>query len=149
MQRNYSSLFAATGPGPGRYTLPNLTGVRGHDCTKKVQPAYSFGTKLPTSCKKNRLCHFSLFSFFLFFIHIIVFRHTIGPGPAHSIDSSQTRYGKDGTPHYSLYSRHKELEPFKTPSPVTYSPEKHPYPHAVRAPTFVMGMRTKYRKSKP
>ena len=137
----------ATGPGPGRYTLPNLTGVRGHDFTKKVQPAYSFGTKLATSCKKQEQTIMSLlsFSFFLFFI---VFRKTIGPGPAHFVDPSQTRHGKDGTPHYSLYSRHKELEPFKTPGPAAYSPEKHPDPHTVRGPTHIMGIRTRYRKSK-
>lgn len=31
------------------------------------------------------------------------------PGPAYFIDSTMTRTGKDGTPHYSLYGRHKDL----------------------------------------
>ena len=39
------------GPGPARYTLPSLTGIRAHDATKKINPCYSFGTKLGTSCE--------------------------------------------------------------------------------------------------
>ena len=31
------------------------------------------------------------------------------PGPGYFIDSTMTRTGKDGTPHYSLYGRHKDL----------------------------------------
>ena len=44
-----------------------------------------------------------------------VFKKTVGPGPAHAIDPTVTHRGKDGTPHYSLSSRHKELMPFNTP----------------------------------
>ena len=31
------------------------------------------------------------------------------PGPCHFIDPTITRKGKDGTPSYSLYGRHKDL----------------------------------------
>ena len=75
-----------------------------------------------------------------------VFRNDIGPGPAHGLDPSITRTGKDGTPHYSLYSRRKELEPFKTPGPGAYAPEQHSNPYSARAPTYTMGVRTRYRK---
>ena len=44
-----------------------------------------------------------------------VFKKTIGPGPAHAIDPTITNKGKDGTPHYSLSSYHKEFVPFNTP----------------------------------
>lgn len=44
-------IYAIAGPGPARYTMPNLTGQRAHDPTKKLNPCYSFGTKLATSCK--------------------------------------------------------------------------------------------------
>ncbi len=79
--------------------------------------------------------------------HALVFRKNIGPGPAHALDPTFTRHGRDGTPHYSLYSRHKELEPFKTPGPSVYEPEKYHHPYSVRTPAYSMGERTRYRKS--
>lgn len=112
------------GPGPAKYTLPSLTGVSGHDPTKKLHPCFSFGTKLGTS----------------------FFRKDFGPGPSHFLDPMTTRHGRDGTPHYSLFSRNKALEPFKTPAPGNYAPEKYPNPYSVRSPTYSMGARTKYRR---
>ena len=44
------------GPGPARYSLPGLTGSTGHDGTRKVNPAYSFGRRLGTSCKTELFC---------------------------------------------------------------------------------------------
>ncbi len=44
------SVLKCVGPGPARYNLPGLTGNSGHDATKKIQPAYSFGKRLGTSC---------------------------------------------------------------------------------------------------
>ncbi|XP_003389790.1 PREDICTED: outer dense fiber protein 3-B-like [Amphimedon queenslandica] len=112
------------GPGPGRYTLPNLTGYQAHDVSRKLHPAYSFGLRLGTSFIKKQ----------------------IGPGPAYLIDPMMTRYGRDGTAQYSLHSRHKELEPFKTPGPGAHCPEKFADPSRHRPPAYSMGGRTRYRK---
>ena len=48
--QSVNAFYLYTGPGPGRYTLPSLTGLQGHDCTKKAHPSYSFGLRLATSC---------------------------------------------------------------------------------------------------
>ena len=88
--------------------------------------------------------HWCIINFTL--IIFLVFRNDFGPGPAHGLDPSMTRNGKDGTPHYSLGSRHKELEPFKTPGPAAYGPEQHDNPYSIRQPAYSMGTRTRYRK---
>jgi hypothetical protein len=81
----------------------------------------------------------------------VVFKKDVGPGPAHAIDPAMTNHGRDGNPHYSLASRHKELTPFRTPGPGTYAPETkrtcfqgEKYP-----PVYSMSARSRYRKSKP
>ena len=38
-----------------------------------------------------------------------VLKKDFSPGPAHFIDPTITYRGRDGTPHYSLYSRHKDF----------------------------------------
>jgi hypothetical protein len=83
------------------------------------------------------LCHF-----------FAVFKKTIGPGPAHAIDPTITSKGKDGTPHYSLSSRHKELVPFNTPGPGTYGPEKKAtcFQGEKQPPAYSIGRRSKYRR---
>ena len=35
------------GPGPGRYGLPATCGQTGHDFSKHMKPAFSFGGQLP------------------------------------------------------------------------------------------------------
>ena len=79
-----------------------------------------------------------------------VFKKTVGPGPAHAIDPTVTHRGKDGTPHYSLSSRHKELTPFNTPGPGTYGPEKKAtcFQGETYPPAYSMGRRTKYKRRK-
>ena len=81
---------------------------------------------------------------------VIVFKKTIGPGPAHAIDPTITNKGKDGTPHYSLSSRHKELVPFNTPGPGTYGPEKKAtcFQGEKQPPAYSVGGRSKYRRRK-
>ena len=37
------------GPGPGRYGLPSTCGQNGHDFTKLMKPAFSFGKRLGNS----------------------------------------------------------------------------------------------------
>lgn len=112
------------GPGPGRYALPSTIGSTDHDKRMKVEPAYSFGLRLPNS----------------------IFTKSIGIGPGYNIEKNHTRYGKDGTPSYSILGRPKDLKPFSTPSPYAYSPEKcHPQGEK-HAPVYSMGSRTKLRK---
>ena len=38
-----------TGPGPGRYRLPAGVGYQGHDPTRRIMPAFSFGKRLDNS----------------------------------------------------------------------------------------------------
>lgn len=82
-------------------------------------------------------------------IFLTVFKKDFGPGPAHAIDPTVTYRGKDGTPHYSLSSRHKELEGFKTPGPGAYAPEQKAacFQREKTSPSYSMGSRTRYRKS--
>ncbi|XP_064390618.1 ciliary microtubule associated protein 1A-like [Halichondria panicea] len=114
------------GPGPARYCMPGLTGRSGHDVTKKIQPAYTFGKRLGIS----------------------FFKKDFGPGPAHFVDPSVTRSGPEGTPRYSIGSRHKELMPFNTPGPGSYAPEqsKTCFQREKKDPSYSIGSRTKYRK---
>ena len=79
-----------------------------------------------------------------------VFKKDFGPGPAHFIDPSITKTGVDGTPRYSLSSRHKELVGFRTPGPGAYAPESNAmcFQREKREPSYSMGARSKYRKSK-
>lgn len=114
------------GPGPGRYCLPSLTGKEGHSPTKRQFPAFSFGRRLGGG-----------------FIG-----PDCSPGPVHMVDAAFTRRGKDGTPAYSLYARHKELASFKTPGPGAYKPEKSEscFQGEKKMPAFSMGSRSRYRK---
>lgn len=113
-----------TGPGPGRYALPSTCGYNRHDITKKMSPAYSFGGRLENS----------------------MFKKDNSPGPGYMVHPSITRYGKDGTPSYSILGRQKDPNSFKTPAPGAYSPEKvHPQGER-HAPAYSMGQRTRYSK---
>ena len=91
--------------------------------------------------------HIALLLYDNTFMSFLVIKKQIGPGPAHLIDPVMTRYGRDGTPHYSLHSRHKELKAFMTPGPGAHCPEKFADPYTRRPPAYSMGGRTKYRKS--
>ncbi|KAL8613681.1 hypothetical protein ACOMHN_029773 [Nucella lapillus] len=92
-----------TSPGPS-YALPGLCGHVNtpHDPRSQHnrQPAYSFGKKPPLpplGCS---------------------------PGPKYYPNPKMNRNGMDGTPQYTLHTRHAELTSFKTPGPAAYSPEK-------------------------
>ncbi|XP_065910752.1 ciliary microtubule associated protein 1A-like [Dysidea avara] len=112
------------GPGPARYALPTVCGMIGHDQRRYQYPSYTFGMKLGSS----------------------IFKKDFSPGPAHFIDPTITRHGKDGTPQYSLYSRHKGFDPFKTPGPGSYAPERTHPQNEKHAPVYSMSARTRYRK---
>lgn len=113
------------GPGPGRYKLPSTCGYIGHDFTKYMKPAYSFGKRLGTS---------------------FVADNKYSPGPVYYIEPRYTRNGKDGTPHYSLLGRPRDPNVFRTPGPGKYQNEKvHPQGERY-APKYSMGSRTRYRQ---
>jgi len=112
------------GPGPGRYGLPSTCGFQQHDFTKKMSPAYSFGSRLENS----------------------MFRKDCSPGPGYFVNPKINRHGSDGTPSYSILGRAKDQNTFKVPGPGTYSPEKvHPQGER-HAPVYSMAERTRFRK---
>lgn len=112
------------GPGPGRYRLPSTCGFKGHDFTRDMKPAYSFGKRLGTS---------------------FISTNKFSPGPVYFIDTRYTRHGPDGTPHYSILGRPKDQNVFKTPGPGNYQNERvHPQGER-NAPKYSMGSRTRYR----
>jgi hypothetical protein len=87
-------------PGPC-YGLPGLVGQTTHD-PRSVHvrgPAYAFGIR---HGNQSDSC---------------------SPGPCYLPDSKTYRNGRDGTPHYSLYARNRDLAGFKTPGPGAYAPE--------------------------
>ncbi|XP_046578875.1 outer dense fiber protein 3-like isoform X2 [Haliotis rubra] len=112
-------------PGP-QYALPGLTGVNEHDprSPHRKNPAYSFGVRHGK------------------------FRDDCGPGPAYLPEAKLYRDGRDGAPHYSLYSRPRDLSTHKTPGPGAYRPENAGLTSAcLGAPKYSFGNRHLNRKS--
>ena len=72
-------------PGP-KYALPGALGTTDHDLRKAKAAAYSFGTR-------HR-----------------IFSADCSPGPSHFVKPNITRKGRDGTPQYSLYGRHRPIK---------------------------------------
>ncbi|KAF7663078.1 hypothetical protein LDENG_00218780 [Lucifuga dentata] len=126
MEKKHSEIAGKErGPGPGCYELPSTIGFTGHDFTKFSSPAYSFhGT-----------------------ISNYMYCIDSSPGPQYHIDAKLTRFGRDGTPAYSMLGRMKTpKELFQTPGPGAYSPEKAPPCNLQRrAPSYTMGYRTHNR----
>ncbi|MGH0181753.1 UNVERIFIED_CONTAM: hypothetical protein FKN15_024401 [Acipenser sinensis] len=68
------------------------------------------------------------------------------PGPRYYIDAKVTRFGRDGTPAYSMLGRIRDSSAFQTPGPGAYSPENAPHLNRQqRPPSYTMGSRTRYR----
>ncbi|XP_068175862.1 outer dense fiber protein 3-like protein 2b [Antennarius striatus] len=113
------------GPGPGRYGLPSTIGFAGHDFTKPTCPAYSFHGRMSDN---------------MYYVDS-------SPGPKYHIDAKITRFGRDGTPSYSMLGRMKaEKELFQMPGPGAYNPEKVPPCNLQRrAPAYTMSSRTHCR----
>jgi len=78
-------------PGPC-YQLPGLVGQPKHDprSVHSKGPAYPFGIKHGK------------------------FADDCSPGPAHLPQAKMYRDGQDGTPHYSLYARRRDLTRYST-----------------------------------
>ncbi len=77
------------------------------------------------------------------------FKDDCSPGPAHFPDARLTRHGKDGTPAYSLYSRHADKNNFNVPGAGTYRPEDQKVMEGVfnKQPQYTFGIKHKYRGS--
>nr|XP_024001632.1 outer dense fiber protein 3-like protein 2 [Salvelinus alpinus] len=110
------------GPGPGRYALPPTIGYINHDLTKPSSPAYTFHRRMSSSMVSV----------------------DCSPGPQYHIDAKMTRFGRVGTPSYSMLGRARRgADLFQTPGPGAYSPEK---PHLRPAPLLhTIGSRSRYR----
>ncbi|NXU18569.1 ODF3A protein, partial [Pardalotus punctatus] len=118
-------------PGP-KYWLPGSTGHRGHDPTKDRAPAYTFhGTKCPVadSCSPGP-------RYFLNPAILKTGKHVapsplvtarpkskipITPGPSDYTMARANRFVFYSAPVPSMASRHKDLKPFQTPGPGTYT----------------------------
>lgn len=111
-------------PGPC-YSLPGLVGQPQHD-TRSVHrkyPAWAFGIR-----------HGKL-------------KDDASPGPCYLPTHKYYRDGADGTPHYSLYDRKKDLTCFKTPGPGAYAPESSGPTTKFQAPKFSFGTRHRSRRT--
>ncbi|XP_028251969.1 outer dense fiber protein 3-like protein 2a [Parambassis ranga] len=120
------------GPGPGRYNLPPTVGYINHDFTKPSSPAYSFHSRMSSAMVSV----------------------DSSPGPRYHIDAKVTRFGRMETPSYSISGRGRRIvskdNPFQTPGPGAYSPEKAPPVNAhQRPPSYTIGARTRYRSVDP
>jgi hypothetical protein len=119
-----SAMYSTPGPA---YSLPGLIGTNEHDprSVHNKGPAYSFGLK---SGK---------------------FKDECSPGPAYYPNPRITKEGKDGTPAYSLYSRHADLKNSSTPGPGNYKPEdKRVMENAYnKMPAYTFGIKHRYRGS--
>ncbi|XP_074662506.1 ciliary microtubule associated protein 1B-like [Tubulanus polymorphus] len=110
-------------PGPV-YKLPGLCGRRQHD-PRSIHfcgPEWAFGIK---SGK---------------------YRDDSSPGPKY-VTGKNTRFGKDGTPQYSIYGRNRNLTMFSTPGPGTYSAENCTDRSMNRAPAYSFGTRHRERRT--
>ncbi|XP_033740199.1 outer dense fiber protein 3-like [Pecten maximus] len=110
-------------PGPC-YGLPGIIGGKGHDprSVHHKGSSYSFGTRHGK------------------------FTDDCSPGPCYFL-TKYYRDGKDGTPHYSVYGRQRELTTFNVPGPGAYSPE-HVGPQAhFRPAAYSFGARHRNRRT--
>jgi hypothetical protein len=118
-RRPIAAMYASPGP---VYMLPSLIGRSKHDprSVHHCGPAWHLGLRHGKD------------------------RDNSGPGPAYYPDPHILRSGKDGTPHYSLYSRPKTLDAFAVPGPGAYQPEKTiGNNYFTRPPAYSFGLRHK------
>uniref|UniRef100_A0A8C1EQ64 Outer dense fiber of sperm tails 3-like 2a n=1 Tax=Cyprinus carpio carpio TaxID=630221 RepID=A0A8C1EQ64_CYPCA len=124
----------SAGPGPGRYALPPTIGYINHDYTKPSSPAYSFHSRMSSNMVSV----------------------DSSPGPQYHVDAKMTRFGRDGTPSYSMLGRKKKTaDTFQTPGPGAYNPVPAPnrytlpnlfgshIPHKAASASFTMSARRK------
>lgn len=117
-----AAMFSSPGP---CYGLPGLVGQQNHDSRSvhRKYPGWHFGIRHGK------------------------FRDDCSPGPCYFPDSKIYRDGKDGTPHYSLYSRSADLNRFSAPGPGAYSPEATGPSGKKNNPAYSFGIRHRNRKT--
>jgi len=111
-------------PGPC-YALPGLVGQGQHD----PRSVHNRGASYPFGIRHGKSID------------------ECSPGPCYYPNPKIYRNGRDGTPHYSLYSRQKDGTAFKTPGPGSYSPEASGPSSAYVAPAHSFGIRHRHRQS--
>ena len=121
--------IAATHSSPGPcYELPGLMGQHGHDPRSSHcrGPAYAFGVR-----------------------HRGAVTGGSSPGPCYLPDAKTYRDGRDGSPWFSLGSRHRDPGPLSgTPGPGAYSPEASaPAARHASPPAYSFGSRHRTRLS--
>ena len=116
------AFYLQKGPGAGKYLLPPTIGFKGHDFTRKMEPAYSIGRRL-SPLKAG------MFS----------------PGPIYFVESPYTRHGKNGAPQYSILGRPRPDTIHVTPGPAHYNNEKVPPLRHPNPPKYSMSSRNRYR----
>ncbi|KAK2169521.1 hypothetical protein LSH36_9g12036 [Paralvinella palmiformis] len=111
-------------PGPC-YALPGLVGQGNHDprSVHNRGPSYPFGVRHGK------------------------WRDDCSPGPCYFPNPKVYRDGLDGTPHYSLYARQRDMTSFKTPGPGAYMPERAGPTSKAMAPQYSFGIRYKHRRT--
>ncbi|KAL8606764.1 hypothetical protein ACOMHN_049593 [Nucella lapillus] len=111
-------------PGPC-YQLPGLVGQKDHDfrSVHYKGPAWAFGTRHGK------------------------FGDDCSPGPCYLPNSKMYRDGRDGTPHYSLYSRNRDLNAFAVPGPGAYKPETTGPSGKNMPPAYSFGTRHRARRT--
>ncbi|ELU11338.1 hypothetical protein CAPTEDRAFT_161832 [Capitella teleta] len=111
-------------PGPAVYKMPGLTGTNDHDPHSRFSrgPAHTFGGRRDT------------------------WAIGCGPGPCYYPSPKIYRDGHDGTPHYSLYARQKEMTMSQTPGPGAYCPESAGPTTKFRNPEYSFGTRLQHQR---
>ena len=118
-----------------------------HDKRKNIAPAYSFGVKHKNFTNNHSPgpkfniegIWFNLSVFLVEISKIITFFRC---EPNRTEKASLTRHGRNGAPHYSLYSRTQSAKAFNTPGPGTYRNEKVTVVHK-GAPKYSLSSRAK------
>ena len=111
-------------PGPC-YALPGLVGQGFHDPRSEHSKAAAY----PFGIRHGK------------------FKDECSPGPCYYPNPKISRNGHDGTPLYSLYSRQKDTQVFKTPGPGAYTPEGSGPSAHYRHPAYSFGTRHRHRRT--
>ncbi len=142
-----SAMYSTPGPA---YGLPGLVGsVTQHDprSVHKKGPSYSFGLKSGILSSKSKVLKIQPVQKSL--SKLGKFKNDCSPGPVYFPNARITRNGKDGTPAYSLYTRHNEKSNSSTPGAGAYMPESQGVMASVyhKVPSYTFGSKHNQRGS--
>lgn len=109
-------------PGPC-YALPGLMGQSLHD----PRSVHAKGPAFPFGVRHGK------------------WKDDCSPGPCYYPNPKLYRDGQDGTPHYSINGRQREISSSCTPGPGQYRPEKSGPTTGQQAPSYSFGTRRRQR----